>query len=1503
MHIISIQKRLILSTFFFALFFCSSGAIFAQAKKSFSLEPAKFVTEFGDFFAASKSKDVLELKKTFSKEFGTLYTPEEQDTIIAFVNTMKSLRFNAKPDFVNYVQLIASLKKDANRPAGLAEWHQVAKEILAKDKKPKKTLKSFIKFMAPFLADHAFKDKKRGGIIWMTKGGSYKVNYKENDLYLEFSDIDLLSLRRSDSLIIAKTKGVYHLKTNEWKGKGGKVSWEKAGLGSDVFATLSSYRIDCSKGLYDADSVELMYPFLLSKPMLGRLTDKVSKSTEKSTYPKFVSYADDFIIKNVGPGIELVGGVKIDGAKIYIKADKGRKASFSYHKPQSSTLLFKCHGKSFSIKKEQKIYGGQVETSIYFKQDSIYHPSVSITYLMKENELKLSRADRGSDRNPFFNSFYQVNIDVNKISYNVNQEKILVGDKGLSIDKIENEVTFESVNFYDESTYIRYRGVSTTNPIAVLLRLATATGEKEFDESEVAYKINPNVKKENNKRLLYQLASDGFIFYDSDNGKVVLRDKLFHYGRASTGNTDYDPINVVSKSKDANAVFDLKSGKTEIQDVKTLELSRKQQVAIKPQGKKLNMLKNRDMNFDGLLYAGMAVFYGKDMRFNYGKFNVVMDSVRYLDFYVPTGKVLKNKRKEAVSMDSRIEYATGYLLVDAPQNKSGKKIIKMFPSFASKDYSFVYYDRDDIQHGVYKRDSFYFRLNKFTFNSLDDYKKEDLSFKGTMFSADILPEFKESIVVRDDLSWGFVNQTPAAGLPLYANRGKYTGEVDLSNKGFFGKGLVNYLTASIRSEDLLFKPRVMFGTAKEFNMTEDRASEIKVPQVVGDEVKVHWKPYSDSMYVTTKEKPFDVFKQPNYTMNGTLVLTPKGAKGKGLFDWDGGDLKSKLMDLGPFTVRADTADLRIKAIGEAGIALNTNNLNSFLDFDHQIGKFKANNDSVVTTLPQNKYATTMNQFDWDMTKGIINFKSKPGTTATFTSIHEQQDSLTFQGETAMYNLKTAELNIGGVPSIVSCDATIFPADGKVDIKVGAQITTLENARIVADTSNKYHEFTEVTVDIMGRKDYKAKGNYLYNLPSRDQKILFENIIGQRYGKGAYSEKPTLTTATTEVDEGINFYIDEKTKFKGTISLRANEKKLDFDGFGKLDVSDLNGKWFSIHSKGDKKNLVIALDKPKTPEGDPLSVGIFLSKETAAMYPRILMPLRLRKDRPIIDCMGEFKYDKTKKAFIFGDSTRVRNFGDKGNKLVYFTNNNVVKADGKLNLGSGLQMMNIDAAGVLESKMSRNIDSSELVVSLMAGLEFKFPEALVRVISADIESSLLDLKDGVYENSFYNKVLPNMIPKQKDLIKAKKSINSRSLDLPKSFSKYQVFFSKLNMKWYPDYQSFMTTSKKNIMGAFAGKPVNKSIRSYVEFKMPSNDDDRVYIYFKLPNDNFYFFGYQGGILSTCSNNEVFNTTAEKMKSKAFTFKMKKKGTYVVEVVNPLTAQLFVKRVNTAVNGVK
>jgi len=291
--------------------------------------------------------------------------------------------------------------------------------------------------------------------------------------------------------------------------------------------------------------------------------------------------------------------------------------------------------------------------------------------------------------------------------------------------------------------------------------------------------------------------------------------------------------------------------------------------------------------------------------------------------------------------------------------------------------------------------------------------------------------------------------------------------------------------------------------------------------------------------------------------------------------------------------------------------------------------------------------------------------------------------------------------------------------------------------------------------------------------------------------------------------------------------------------------------------------------------------------------------RRRKDRPILDCMGQFRYNKNNKSLIFGDSTRVNNYGDRGNKLVYFTQSNAVKGDGELHLGTGMQYASIKAAGTLETTLTAD-SIAPVRARIMAGFDFDFPEALARIIAADIEANLLDLREGVYENSYYNKVLPNFIHNPKDLIEAKKGITAHAIKYPKSYyKKYKLIFSKLNMKYLPEYQSFMTISKQNVLGSFDGKPVNKQIRSYVEIKMPGNEDDRFYIYIKLPNNNFYFFGYQGGVLSTCSNNPQFEQTAEKMKAKEFKFKKGKNEYYVVELVNPLTADLFVKRVNSAV----
>lgn len=253
------------------------------------------------------------------------------------------------------------------------------------------------------------------------------------------------------------------------------------------------------------------------------------------------------------------------------------------------------------------------------------------------------------------------------------------------------------------------------------------------------------------------------------------------------------------------------------------------------------------------------------------------------------------------------------------------------------------------------------------------------------------------------------------------------------------------------------------------------------------------------MYLTSGITPFDIYKSGLHHFKGRLALSPGGLSGKGELDWDKGTVNANFMQFGAFSVKADTMNLQVKALNSSDqIALDTRNIKGEIDFDKQTGNFKANAEFVTSALPYNQYMTSMNEFDWDMRNQTITFKSPPGKFAVFTSTDPMRDSLTFTGKTAFYDLKTNDLNIGGIPYIQTCDAFIYTETGDVHIKPGGAMDTLLNAKIICDTSNQYHVINRATVDLQGRKFYTAEGFYEYNIGNKLQKL---NLTEYNRSKG------------------------------------------------------------------------------------------------------------------------------------------------------------------------------------------------------------------------------------------------------------------------------------------------------------------------------------------------------------------------------------------------------------------
>lgn len=1488
--------------------------LFAQQRiEKFTNEKGEFLKQIEDFVTASKTQDMENAYKSFEKSWKAgNFSDKEIVRMLELSNEMLLQKLSPNPFFKDYLKTLSILKKGEYGEGRFMRWHDILSNMLKDIEKRKLTpVQSFLDFSYDFFDKNALRYSD-GSTTWIAKSNVYELRYEDKVPYIHYDKLNIVCKNKKDSITIFDTKGDYYPIEMTFKGNGGKAIWERFKLADVYYNFDGDFKIETKKGGYEIAKGSLHYPTLFPEgDVVGSFEDKlVTENIANASFPRFNSAESVLKLKSLGQGIEYVGGFRLEGTTVRGFGTKNVRSTIKFY-DEKNNLKFKASAESFAIKKNELIAGDRVEAAVYFGQDSIYHPSINLRFEIPKRELRLSRGERGSDRNPFADSYHKTLIDSDKLDWYLDKDSIVIGEKRFSVNAITTRVQMESLKYYDDYEYRRLQATGSTNPIAVLKLLAEKEKGNEIDASVVAKTLNPNFDVQTINSLLYDLVAKGFINYDAENQKVVLKDKVLHYANASQKKVDYDALKLVSETDKSNMSFNIKDKKMTMDGVGSIQFSTKQKVGVRPNGDKIIIKENRNMDIDGKLFAGYGVMLGKGYHFDYDKFQIDMDSVRFFDLFVPTGETNAQGEPVAKGINSRIEYASGVVLIDAPNNKSGREEIQMFPSFQSRGNSYVYYDDKSIMNAVYKRDSFYFQLDKFSFNHLDNYVKEDVAFKGTMFSAKIFPNFQETITIQEDNALGFKTMTPQPnGYPAYTGKGNFKGQILLNNKGFLGKGLINYLGAEINSEDIIFKPKQMLASAKQFDLAEDRKSAVQVPQVKGIDVNIDWRPYRDSMYITTKEKPFDMFKAGEHTLKGTLILTPKGVKGRGLFDWTKGAMTSKLLSFGAYSTFADTMDMQIKVVGANALAFDTKNVSGKADFDEQIGKFKANTDKISTAMPYNKYQTSMSEFTWDMAGETVTFKSDQDKLANFLSTDPNQDSLSFKGKTAFYNLKTYELKIGGVPFVNSCDALIYTENGVVDIKPGGALNTLENAKIVADTTTKYHVINRATVDIKGKKLYQAKGYYEYNIGNKKQEILLTDIVGQRVGKGQASEKRTETRANGEVTEKDSFLIDYKTDYRGKISLFAGSKNLKFEGFASLNSPKLPYKeWFSINCDADKKDLAIPFNEPKNYNAEPLRTGVFLSKETAVMYPSVMMPLYFRKDRAILDARGLMKYNQKNDQFTFGDSSKVANPLNirRGNLLTLSNVNGKVNFEGKFNLCNAIKAVNVTAAGRGEATFSKPLNDTmsyltvdyKAFIDVMAGIDFFVPEKLMNVISNELTTVGLEAQDVDYMKDplFYEKALAELISDDNDWYKATNAMKDRVLEIPKKYNKFPVLFSYIPLKWNPDLQSFISTRDLIGLASINGQKINKMLNAYIEFKMPSNEEDRVYMYLKSPNDNFYFFGYQKGIMNITSNNpkfmEILNGLKKDEKNKKFGDE-----TYEIQVVEPGTAEAFVSRVKQA-----
>ncbi|MEL6659912.1 MAG: hypothetical protein AAFP77_17505 [Bacteroidota bacterium] len=1526
-------RLLLFSTFLL----CSASFVQAQMAND-TLTPAQLQAEFladlEDLMTDGRSKEVEAAYESFAGIFASgTFTPEEQSAITNTGLLMRGRKLGATPYFKDYLRTVVKIKEKTEQGAQLKSWIGVLDGILTGEGGFRvNNVAEFLKFSGDFYEYQAIKYSP-ASLSWFTFAESHRWVLDKQPI-LKVENADLTAMRSNDTLTIQQTNFSYFPLEKRLQGEGGKTSWEGTDLGPNVYAELEKYEVETLRSLYEAEVAYLYYPqYFGEQKVKGTFTDKLVADDSRTSYPRFESTDAYINFSSLRDDVKLRGGFRLHGATVYATGTKNRPAELLVTDDRNQPA-FRGVGNLVTIKDQNRIVGQDVQVTLYLNNDSLFHPSANVRMELDKLSVELSRGKKGTDRYPFFHSLHQMNIDADFLKVYIPEDSLVIGRPTASFVN-KADVVFESLEYFDTREYTRIQNIATANPLAIMKATAEREGTNFMPASLLANRINSRFTVDNILPLIYDLVSKGFIAYDPETQEIEMKEKIYHYVDAEAGNTDYDFLRLVSQTDTANATINLQNGYSLLNGVERIEFSRAQRVGALPSGNQAFVRGNRNFDFDGEVFAGYSKLQGKDFEFIYDDYKINLDSVRYWDLYVPTGNLDENNRPEALSLGSRIEHLQGVLLVDAPNNKSGRKDIPIFPSLQSKENSYIFYDSPDTRGGVYVRDSFYFELEPFSFDHLDRYGPQDVKFEGVLRSNGMFPDIEETAVIQEDQSLGFTTETPTEGHPAYDGKGTYTGELNLSNSGFMGKGKLEYIQAEVNAEDFVFMPTRATASADAFDLEEVRDGDVPVPEVHGEAVDLEWRPYSDSLLVkSTEDAPFQLFRADDHRLEGSLVLTPNGLKGAGKLAWSLAEANSNIFSFGANSADADTMQIRINALEvNDRLALETNNVNGLMDFDDAVGHFEANTESVVTLLPYNQYMTTMNEFDWDMKGSTITFLTEEDQKALFTSIHPDQDSLNFYGKEATYDLRSSLLSIEGVDYIVSSDAFIYPDSQYVEIAPEAEMAVLENAQIIADTTSKYHVINRATVQIKGRRVYEASGFYEYNVGPYEQEFELQNITGQPIGKGDYSEKRSVTRAVGEILPSDTFFIDHKTQFRGDILLDAEEKALTFDGYARFNVENLPNKyWFTVNFKGDKNDLVIDYDVPKSYDDEPLFSGLFLSREFSRIYPRLVTPLLYRKDRRILDVStGVIKYLEDKDQLVYGDSSIVLGESLVGNKMLFKNSDGSVEAEGKFVLGSELKYVSIEAAGRAETKFPAPVEEEEpeeeessgimladeplvsdepeeeavpeevvipVTAEFMLGMEMLIPENLLKIVHNDFLSAGFEARAIGYlsDVGFYQKTVRELFPESKEREDALAGLGLGVLDVAKRVNGYDFLFSKVPMKWHGDYQSFVSTKKTNGLISVNGDPLNKQIESYIEVKMPSADnDDRLYIYVKSPSGLFYFFGFKAGILSITSNNTVFMQQLEGMKVKDLVRKMPDGETFEIQPVEVSSANLFLRRI--------
>jgi hypothetical protein len=1513
------------------------GQEFTEDREKFVKEFNKTLSDFGQGDYSKFTKKELPLLLVESADC----SDELFKKMVKTSNLILEKRLKPYPELYDYVFSIYSLVKSNQTKESVTAWHNTVDNML--DARNVKKFKDFIELSSSFFSESII--TRQSNYTWYYEGGKFSFDSDGKAFFIltggnlvcrveNRNDKDAKKNPYIDSVVVYETEGIFDPFLKRWEGKEGTITWEKAGLSKNTtYAKVKTYEIALKSSNFSADSV-LFHTPLFAKPILGLLTDRafISSRSDDKVFPQFLSYDKKLEIKNIKKGMDYVGGIAMKGADFEGFGTKSDPAILTVYQENKPFIVAKSE---LFVVNDVKIYSKEANFWMALaEKDSIAHPGATLIYSVENHSFEIQRSTNGVGQAPFNNSYHEVDMYIPKIVW-VEGIKVLNFEFSFGMSQDQRVARLESNNYFNARQYGQIQGLSSTHPLVSILDYSYKNDKQLIPEGAAASALGKTVDQ--TKSLLLDLASQGFINYDTEQKVISVNQKTVNFVEARSEKRDYDNLVFISdlrpktlreyspeqiaadpflqavktnydlinadRAKMKNfGKLDLKTMDLYFTAVDQITISETQQVVAFPKNFDVTIKKNRDFDFSGYINAGKMEVDADISDFRYNEFKFNLTKTNNTNFRVRP--MAEQDGNRAIEIKSKLNGIVGELLVDDPTNRSGKnKKFNFYPKLNSIKDAKIFYNDKSIYRGAYDSSRFFFTVQPFELDSLDDFDEKSFYLNGELTSAGIFPKFKEQVRIMPDYSLGFSKQAPKGGYSFYSSSANYDNKIILSNSGLQGAGTIKFLKASAVSKALAFLPDSTLGYAEFVNEIQETG--VQFPKVTGKEILVTYIPGQNLLKAQSSPKDDLNFFDGQAILKGTAYITPKGMRGEGLMNFLTATLVSKDFAFKAHEITGDTTDFNMRNTNNTGdennITFKTDNVSANISFKDRKGVFVSNGGSSSVAFPINEFICKMDIFNWFMDQDKIDMESKGEdkiafdagvdiATPNFFSTNKKQDSLMFKAPKATYSIKEKVIYCDAIDFIDIADARISPSDKKLTIRKNAKIDLLPEAKIVANYITKYHTFVKAKVEITGRRAYTAVGDYPYFDSEGNLFFVPMSKIGL--------DTSYQTIATGEIAQEQGFHLSDKFDFYGNLIIRASKPLVEYKGATKLNhtCTKFERNWLAFDAEIDPQAIQIPVAKEmRNLDGDRISAGIVWrdsrSTDSIRIYPTFLSSVYDKNDPVVLTASGVLQYDQTTKEFQIGPKAKFLNPTEKGNIIVLNSETCSMKGSGLIDLGMNYGDVALSTFGTASYDQNNGLTSMDVTMNIQMKVETKpFEEIAERIQlvpgipfmdieEANIEQALVEWESAVVADKF----------------KSDYVIKGEVKKLPESLSK-GITFTGLKLQSF-DYnreqeRGLITSSREAVLVNIFDKPVFKEISVDAFFQKTFSDaqSDKFSVLFSVTGGSLYFMDYsmakKDGELRMMSSDSEFKKAIddlkpEKRKSKNFSYGFTDQNVYIVK----------------------